>query len=89
MDASLVPDAVTLVAIVGSAALLGIRSKYLAWPIAIALLGGSYVAIHVMDLTEQQRDGAMLGLVIGAFTGAISTIIAKAWLAKRRSQRRP
>ena len=87
MDPSLVPTAVTLVAILGSAALLGFRSKYLAWPIAILLLGGSYTAIHVMNLTKQQRDGALLGLIIGAFTGAVFTIIIKALLAKRRNQR--
>jgi len=89
VDPSLVPNAVTLVAILGSAALLGFRSKYLAWPIAALLLGGSYVAIHVMDLTNKQREGAVLGLIIGAFTGAVFTIIIKAWIAKRRNQRRP
>lgn len=87
MDPNMVPDAVTVAALLGGAALMGIRSKYLAWPIAIVLLGGSYIAIDNMKLTDDQHTGALIGLVAGSISGAFFAIVVKAM--RNRNRRTP
>jgi len=77
VDPSLVPDMTAMAGVLGAAALMGFRNRWLAWIPAIILLGGSSIAIHQMQLTGQQRDNAMLGLIIGAMAGAIFTILIK------------